>query len=184
VRRANENQSWLAKSPAEIKADPSDWLDKTVLNVDRARVARVDVQPATGPSYSISRAKPADESFTVAPMPKGREMAYPGAADMAAAALADFSFDDIRLASDLDFANAARLTVRTFDGLTVMVDIAKQNDATWARVTASAEPGKPNASREALAITTRAAAWAFKLPPYKATSFAAPLESLLKPKEK
>ncbi len=183
VRKSNENQSWLVKSPSEIKATPSDWMDKTVVNIDRSRVARVEVQPEKGPAYTVSRSKPSEESFTVSPLPKGRELAYAGVADGAASGLADFSFDDIQPASSVDFANPGRETVHTFDGLDVTVETVKQGDATWVRVEASAEPGQAAAAKEALKINDRAGMWAYKLQGYKAESLAAPLESLLKPKE-
>lgn len=182
VRKANDNQSWLVKSPSEIKSQPSDWMDKTVVNVDRSRVARVDVQPDKGPAYSVSRSKPTDDSFTVSPLPKGRELSYAGAADGAASVVADFGFDDIQPATSLDFSNPARETVHTFDGLNVTVETVKQGDATWARVEASAEPGKTAAAKEALKINEHAGTWAYKLQSYKASEFAAPLETLLKPK--
>jgi Domain of unknown function (DUF4340) len=183
VRKANENQSWLVKSPVEIKSSQSDWMDKKVLDVDRDRVARVEVQPATGPSYTVSRTKPTEASFTVSPLPKGRELAYPGAGDGEASVMDDFTFDDSRPASDFDFNNAARVTTRTFDGLIVTVDVIKQGDDYWTRVFADSQPGDQKAAREALAINTHAAGWAFKLPAYKGDSFAQPLESLLKPKK-
>ncbi len=183
VRKADDNQSWLVKSPSEIKSAPSDWMDKTVVNIDRSRVARVDVQPDKGPAYSVSRSKPSDESFAVSPLPKGRELAYAGVADSAASAFADFSFDDIEPAASTDFSNPARETVHTFDGLNVTMESVKQGDATWVRLEASAEPGQAAATKEAQKINDRAGMWAYKLQGYKAENIAAPLESLLKPKE-
>jgi hypothetical protein len=128
----------------------------------------------------VSRATPKDDSFTVSPLPKGRELSYAGAGDSAATTLADFSFDDIKPAMAVDFANAAHLTVRSFDGLTVTLDIATVGSEHWVRMMANAAPG--TTAKEALSINTHASAWAFKLPPYKASLFAAPLETLLKPK--
>jgi hypothetical protein len=183
VRKANENQSWLVKSPAEIMSMPSDWMDKTVMNVDRIRVATVAVRPASGPAYSVSRAKPSDLRFTLSPLPKGREPAAAGAADMVAAGAAGFTFDDIKPAGEFDFAGAARVVTKTFDGLTVTIDLKKQGEEYWAGVFAQAEPGKTEAAREAHDINAHAAGWAFKLQPYKAAMLAAPLESLLKPKK-
>jgi len=182
VRRAGENQSWLVKSPAEIKTNPSDWMDKNVINLDRGRIASVEVRPATGPAYTATRAIP-DASFTIAPLPKGRELAYPDAADATAAALAGFAFDDIKPATDLDFASGARLTLHTFDGLTVISEAIQQGGDTWVRLYASAAPGSQKAAKDALAINARTSGWAFKLPAFKASAFAPALESLLKPKK-
>ena len=182
VRRAGENQSYLVKSPGEIKSNPADWMDKTVISVDPARVASAEVKPASGPAYTASRNTP-QSGFTLAPLPKGRELAFPGAADTTAAALADFAFEDIRRSTDFDFADGTRLVLHTFDGLSVTVNLVDQNGAHWARVFAEAAPGNPKAAKEALDINARAEGWAFKLPAFKAGAFAPTLESLLKSKK-
>ncbi|HUO98726.1 MAG TPA: DUF4340 domain-containing protein [Rhizomicrobium sp.] len=185
VRKPNENQSWLVRSPAEIKPSQTDWIDKTVMDIDRERVAQADVHPVSGPPYSVSRAAPTVASFTLSPIPKGREIAYAGAGDNIASALDDFTFDDIRPAGDFDFdKGASSLTERTFDGLTVTADVIKQGDDYWARVSAEASPGAAKAAREAYKINERGAGWAFKLASWKGAVFVAPLESLLKPVEK
>jgi hypothetical protein len=183
VRRAGENQSYLVRSPTEIKADPAEWMDKTVISVAASRIASAEVKPVTGPAYTASRAKPED-GFAVAPLPKGRELAYSGAADATANALSDFGFDDIRRSTDFDFADGARLVIHTFDGLSVTVNLVTRDNATWARLFAGAEPGSQTAAKEALAINARAEGWAFKIPAYKATAFTPPLEGLLKAKGK
>ncbi len=184
VRKAGDKQSWLVKSPAEIKTNATDWMDKNVVAIASARIASVTVEPASGPAYTVSRATPKDESFAVTPLPKGRELVYAGAGDSAAATLADFAFDDIKPAMSVDFASAAHMTLRSFDGLILTLDVTAQGADHWLRLMAVAEPGKQTAAKEALAINSHAAGWAFKLPPYKASLFAPPLESLLKPKAK
>lgn len=182
VRKAGDKQSWLVKSPAEIKTNVADWMDKNVVAITRDRIASVTVEPASGPAYTVSRATAKDESFAVTPLPKGRELSYAGAGDSAATALSDFSFDDIKPAMAVDFSGAAHMTVRSFDGLTVTLDIAAQGADHWVRLVATAEPGQQAAAKEAFGINTHASGWAFKLPPYKTSLFAPPLETLLKPK--
>lgn len=184
VRKAGENQSWLVTSPAEIKSAIGDWMRKAVVSFEQADVASVEVQPSEGPSYTASRTKPEDANFTLAPLPKGRELAYPGAADMSAAALTDFTFDDVRQDTDMTAGEEARIVVHGFDGLTVTLQGTKDSDGVWVRLDAEAAPGKPAAAKAALAINARAAGWAFRLPAFKASSFAPALETLLKPKAK
>lgn len=183
VRRAGEKQSYLVKSPAEIKTNPADWMDKSVVAVAPNRIAAAEVKPASGPAFAATRIAP-DGAFKLAPLPKGRELAYAGAADATAAALADFGFDDIKPVTAFDFNNAARLRLQTFDGLTVIVDVVTQDSGTWVRLYASAAPGNQPAAKESLAINDRAEGWAFKLPSTKAAAIVPTLESLLKPKGK
>ena len=183
VRRPGETQSWLARSIVEPKADLGDWLEKDVMNIDRARISEADVDPLSGPSYVVRRDKPSDGDFKLNEIPKGRELSYEAAPDAVAAAVVDFSFDDVKPARDFDFsdsAHTARVVTKTFDGLTVTVNVIQQGQDYWATV--SAEGTGPDARNEARAIDDHASGWAYKLPAYKGQQFMIPVESLLKPK--
>ncbi|MGH6870262.1 MAG: DUF4340 domain-containing protein [Rhizomicrobium sp.] len=181
VRKPDSSQSWLVKSPVEFKSGASDWIEKNVMDVDRARIAEVDVDPAGGESYEARREKPSDADFAVADLPKGRELSDPGAADAVATAVAGFTFDDARPARDFDFGDAARHITKTFDGLSVTVQTIKQGDDYWATVAADSAPGKALAAREAREIDARTDGWAYKLPAPEGQLFMTGLDSLLKP---
>lgn len=184
VRRPDDPQSWLARSVFEPKNDPADWLDKHVMSVDRARIAETDVDPLTGPSYVVRRDKPSDADFKLAELPKGRELAYDGAPDGVAAAIVDFTFDDVKPAKNFDFsdpAHTARVVAKTFDGLTVTVSVIQQGADYWATVSAEGAPNSPDAKKEAREIDAHASSWAYKLPAFKGQQFTTTLESLLKP---
>jgi hypothetical protein len=184
VRKPGDGQSWLVESVFEPRANPADWMDKQVMDVDRARIQEVDVRPATGPAYSVSRAKPSDADFALAPIPRGREVSDPSAPDGVASSVVGFSFDDVQPAGGFDFANGAtRIVTHTFDGLIVTVDVIKQGSDYWAQVFADAAPGKTAAAKEANEINAHAARWAYKLAAYKGAQLSTPLEGLLKPKK-
>ncbi|HEY5047964.1 MAG TPA: DUF4340 domain-containing protein [Rhizomicrobium sp.] len=184
VRKPDSAQSWLVRSVFEPKSDPADWLDKQVLDIDRARIQEADVEPADGPSYEVRRKTATDEQFALVNPPKGREIAYPGAADGVAAATVGFTFDAVRPARDFDFsdqAHAARLMTRTFDGLTVTAETIRQGHDYWTILAADGAPGKPEAQKEAREISAHVSGWAYKLPQYKGQLFMTSLDSLLKP---
>jgi Domain of unknown function (DUF4340) len=183
VRRPGETQSWLARSVVDPKSDLGDWLEKQVMTIDRARIAEADVDPVSGPSYVVRRDKPSDADFRLADLPKGRELSYDAAPDGVAAAVVDFAFDDVKPAREFDFSDAAhtsRVVTRTFDGLTVTVNVIQQGADYWATV--SAEGSTPDARNEARQINARAMGWAYKLPAFKGAQFTATLESIVKPK--
>jgi len=172
------------RSVFEPKSDPTDWLDKKVIDVDRSRIQEADIDPASGPSYEVRREKPADEQFSLLDLPKGRELAYPGAADGVAAAIVGFTFDGVRPARELDFsdqAHATRLVTRTFDGLVVTAETIRQGGSFWTTLAAEGAPGKPEAQKEAREISTHVTGWAYKLPVFKGQLFMTTLDSLLKP---
>jgi hypothetical protein len=181
IRKPGDKQSWLARSVFEPKNDAADWMEKNILSIDQTRIADTQVTPVTGPAFLVRRNGPTDLDFTLTPLPGGRELAYPGAANAIATAITGFTFDDARPSSDFDFSNAPRIVTRTFDGLLVTVKIVTQGPDFWATVYAEGELGKPDAAREARAIDEHSDGWAFRLPEDKGKLFMTTLEGLLKP---
>jgi hypothetical protein len=179
VRKPGEAQSWLARAVFEPKSNPSDWLDKNTVDVDRTRIAEADVTPVSGPAFAVRRDNPGAPDFAIADMPKGREEVYPGAADAVGAAITGFTFDDVKAADNFDFSAAPRFVTKTFDGLTVTVQVLPENQAFWATVYAVG--ANPQAAREAREIDAHTDGWAYKLPTDKAQLFMTTLDSLLKP---
>jgi hypothetical protein len=179
VRKPDDAQSWLVKSVFEPKSNPADWLDKNTVDVDRARIAEVDVTPISGPAFTIKRDNPEAADFTIANLPQGREEIDPSAADAVATAITGFAFDDAKAAGGFDFSAAPRFVTKTFDGLTVTVQVLPENQTFWATVYATG--ANPQADREARAIDAHTDGWAYKLPTYKGQLFMTTLDSLLKP---
>lgn len=181
VRRPNEQQSWLTRSVLDPRATLSDWLEKSVMDVDRARIQDVDVDPAGGTPFSVRREQPSEPDFKLSPMPQGKTLSDPTVPDGVASAITGFGFDDVKPARDLEFANATRVVTRTFDGLKVTVQVVRQRADYWAVVSAEADNrSKPEVASEATAINAHASGWAYKLPAYKGQLFMTTLDSLLK----
>ncbi len=181
ARRAGDSQSWLLRSVFQPKSDISDWLDKNVISVDRARIQDVAITPESGPAYSVRRDKPSDPDFMPSSLPRGRALNDPAAADSVASAITGFTFDDVRPQAELEFSKATRVVTKTFDGLTVAVNVIQRGADYWATLSAAAEPSSKDADTEAREINARAGRWAYKLPAYKGQQFLTSLESLLKP---
>lgn len=181
VRRPGEIQSWLTRSVLDPRGALSDWLEKTVMDVDRARIQEVDVDPAGGASFTVRREAPSEPDFKLSPLPMGKTISDPAAPDGVASAITGFGFDDVRPAREIDFSDAAtnaRVITKTFDGLKVTMNIKRQGADYWAIV--SADAFRPAAAAEATAINAHASGWAYKLPAYKGQLFMTTLDSLLK----
>lgn len=181
VRRIGENQSWLVRAAFEPQSEQNDWVEKRVIDLDRAQIQSTTVDEPNGQFFEVSRDKPSDASFKLAVVPAGREEAA-GAADGLATAIVDFAFDDVKPARNFNFTDATRLVTKTFDGLNVTVDVLHLGSDYWAQIAAMGAAGNRDAGRRAREINARAAGWAFKLPDYKGAQFMTPLENLLKPK--
>ncbi|MBV9331488.1 MAG: DUF4340 domain-containing protein [Alphaproteobacteria bacterium] len=183
VRRLGDRQSWLVRSVFQPARTIGEWTDKTVVNIDRARIREEDVTPQGTPAYVLKRDTPSDPDFKPSILSKGRELANESAADAVASFLSDFTFDDVRAAKTMDFSNALPQRTLTFDGLVVTTRVTRQGPQTWLEFSADADPRKPDAQKEASEINAHAAGWAYMLSPSKAQEIAPSLESLLKPPE-
>jgi len=179
VRRVNAPQSLLAAPLLSVDADPKAWLDHALLDVRAERIREVAVQPAEGPAYTASRAKKEDPTFSVSPLPKGRELAGPGTADALGAALSGLTLDDVAKAAQPPAAGGAHATFRTFDGLEIELSGRKDGTRSLIRVNARASDGP--AANEAQQLSARLEGFEFEIPDYKYAALFAPLNELLKP---
>jgi hypothetical protein len=130
----------------------------------------------------LARSSKTQQDFALSPIPPGRRQAEPQNAFNIADALADFPFDNISPASEIDFSKAHRMVFRTFDGLMVTVLAVKRGGEYWASLEANPIPGVPGAEKEVRKISAHSNGWAYKLPSYKGEQLMPTLEGLLKPK--
>lgn len=182
VRNPNDPQSWLVRAEYTPHSDQADWLDKNILDVDRTRIQSTTADLPDGKTYEVRREKAADATFHLASIPAGREAGDSATADGLATAITGLSFDDVKPAKVLDFANATKLVTKTFDGLAVTTDILHVGTEYWAQFGAMSMVNTPDIGKQARIINARVNGWAYKLPDYKGAQFLTPLESLLKPK--
>jgi hypothetical protein len=178
VRVAGTAQSLLASPQLTPDADPRHWLDRSILDIPAEQVNEVDVKAGNGAEYALKRAasgSPAD--YAVSPIPKGRELADPGAAAAQAGALVGLQLDDVRKAAAR--APAAAATFRTVDGLILTLAGIQEGATRYLTVTASASA--PALQQRVRDLNARFAGWEFELPGYRYDTLFRPLEQLLKP---
>jgi hypothetical protein len=182
VRLASAPQSLLAAPPVSVDADPKDWLERALIDLNVARVREVEEKPAQGATYSAARENKEQSNFTVSPLPKGRELTGPGAPDPIAGALSALTLDDVRKAEAPAGAQLSHVVFRTFDGLAV--ELAGRKDGSHALVTISARSSAKETADEAQKLQARCAGWEFEIPDYRYNTIFKPLEELLqKPPE-
>jgi hypothetical protein len=194
VRLAGAPQSLLAAPLVSVDADPKEWLERALIDINVARVREVEEKPAEGAAYSAAREKKDQTNFTVSPLPKGRELTGPGAAEPIAAALTALTLDDVRKAATTPAttpatpvgtpagAQVSHAVFRTFDGLEV--ELAGRKDGSHALVAISARSTAKETADEAQKLEKRCAGWEFEIPDYRYNTIFKPLEELLqKPPE-
>jgi len=189
VRRADEDQTWLARGSLSLHTDVTSWLATHLYDIDADRVREAHVTSAAGDDYTLTRTDPA-QGFTLVELPVGRELLSPYLAEATATSLTDMEVEDVRAESDVDLTGGFQVVFRTFDGLEVTFNVADPDgaDAGWATILARFT-GMPDAEpREAAAVAEEAAninvladGWAFQLPSFQARQMTLNLNDLLRP---
>jgi hypothetical protein len=183
IRVANSPQSLLATPSITVDADPKRWLDAKLFDISQDRIKEISVKPADGPGYTATRANKDQPDFTVAEVPKGRELSTPAAADPIAGSLASMSLDDVQKAGTLPAPGAAAPPVshsifRTFDGLEIDAAGHKDGNLYWVSFTPRATTKETEG--EAKTLDSKLKGWEFGLPGYKYDGMFRSLEDLLK----
>jgi Domain of unknown function (DUF4340) len=165
VRKAGDRQSWLATGALQRNDDMKQWMRRDLIAIDRDRVREVDVTPSgdNGGSdrpYVLTKEKPGEGDFTLQGVPPDDKIKAPYEVDAIAGALAVLNADDVLPAASLrpDAALLRKLEFKTFDGLTVVVALHRQDGKQWAKITATADAAASPADAEKPAGTASAAA--------------------------
>jgi hypothetical protein len=162
-----------------VDADPRRWVDHAIVDVPQEEVKEITVKPAEGPGYTATRASKDQPDFTVADLPKGRELANPTVADPVAGSLGSLTLEDVRKApAAAGEAARSHASFRTFDGLEVDVTGHKEGTRPFLAVVARSTAKESEA--QAQAINARTQGWEYEAPAYKYDGIFKPLEEMLK----
>lgn len=140
ARLANQSQSYLVDQNPELPKDTTDWLENQILDVPGKRVQNVTIDHADDETLKIGKKTPDDANFTVADVPKGRQLLYPGVADVIGNALQELKLQDVAAAGDDAEKPEATAVFRTFDGLVITAKGSKRDGKPWVVFAASIDP--------------------------------------------
>jgi hypothetical protein len=161
-------------------------------------VREVAITHPDGEVVRISKSGPELANFEVASVPTGRELSYPGVANVIGNALRELNLEDVE---PTDTAPAEQLTTaeyRTFDGLVVKVTGIERNEENWITLEASvdaaaAPPAAPAAdgaaaaaapadvNAEAERINAKVGGWRYKVASFQYDQMTRRMADLLKP---
>ena len=95
ARRAGETQSYLIDRNPDVPRVAAQWVDSVVVDVRGERVREVVITHADGEVVRISKTGPELANFEVADVPNGRELSYPGVANVVGNALRELNLEDV-----------------------------------------------------------------------------------------
>lgn len=199
VRRAGEAQSYLVDKNPDVPRTAAQWLDSQIVDVRGDRVKEVTITHADGEVLRISKASSELTNYDVADVPAGRELLYPGAANVIGNGLRELALEDVAPAAGATVESPTVVEFRTFDGLVVRITGTKTADETWIALEARAEPGDAAAApaapaaegapapapadpaAEAARINAKVGAWRYKIASFQYDQLTRRMSDLLKP---
>ena len=139
VRRAGEDQAWLAEVAVDIGAKPMDWVDKTMTKLRPDRLRRVSISHGDGDDVVLEKADKENSNFTVPVLPEGAKVKAAMEINGIVSALSFLNIEDVAPATDIAFEGDELVTTRyeTFDGLVITLISVTVGDVVWARFEAA-----------------------------------------------
>lgn len=208
VRLADEPTSYLVDRDIDVPASPAQWAAPRIVDVAGDRVRRVIIEHPDGETVRIFKTDRSEQNFSVEDVPDGRELSYPGAANVVSGSLRDLRLEDVEAADSQNGDEAFRTTFTTFDGLEITVAGVEEGDGGWITLQARAagvddvsQPGPADAaedgasaaggdeavpadaSEEAAGINERVRGWRYRIADRQFEQMSRRLEDLLQPVE-
>jgi hypothetical protein len=138
LRRPGEEQSWLASGRVDLDTAVIDWLDDQIVDLDPARIGRIEIRPESGESYVVRR-DGAGEPLQLADLAEGERVKDDADLGRLAGAFAPMRLEDVRPRAELDWPAAHQVAVATtLDGVEITLQLARIDDEPWARLDARA----------------------------------------------
>lgn len=140
VRKIGENQTWLINKTIRPAGAAADWLDKTLVDIKRAELARVSVQENGEQVFALKLQDADSTDFELSPaLEQGRSLNTANS-NRLLSALSNLQLLDVRAAQAADESGQwRRLDFVRQDGLHVEVEIRQDDDKHWLRLSATVE---------------------------------------------
>ena len=181
VRKPGDNQSWLVSGQLDLRTDPVDWAERTLVDVSSDKIRTITLTDADGTVLALGKPDPDKSDFALRDLPGDREIKSQFEVNGLANALEALTFEDVLPASTLSVpAQAAKAEYSTADGVAVTITLIPRDAEIWAQIvaTGTGEEGE----KQAKAIQDRVKGWVYRLPDWKRQKMQVKLEELLKPK--
>ena len=177
VRKPGNAQSWLAEGNLDLADTTAAWLDKKLVDLPVAQVKQAILTQPDGTKVTLTRDKPEDK-LSLVEMPRDKKLKYPSVLDDTAGVLGALQLDDVRPAKDFEFPKdgVTKAQFISFTGLTMAVELADKDGASWARFAAS---GSGDGEKQAADLNATLSPWLYALSSAKAKTLRDKLDDLV-----
>jgi len=142
VRRAEDKQAWLVIGQLTVEKAAANWLNAKIIDVDSARVHKINITHPDGETIAVFKTTPHDEEFKLADIPEKAKVKFPYLLKNIATTLSNLELDDITTANEITFADDAstRAVFTTFDGLEITMVTMNKDNKHYAKFSAAFNP--------------------------------------------
>ncbi|MCB2155836.1 peptidylprolyl isomerase [bacterium] len=118
VRKPDDKQSWLVRSPLKAPGGVDSWLEKTILDVNKDDVESVTLTDEFGETVELVRKDGHGSDWEIANLPEGYDANPVNVLQGPAASLGALKFTDVVPASEIpdDATSETTMVAETFDG--------------------------------------------------------------------
>ena len=187
ARLRDSSQSWLINADPEVPADTTQWLQTEILSIEGTRVERILIEHTDGETLDIFKSAPDQANYSVADIPDGRELQYPGVANVIGNVLRNLRLEDVAAAGEGLGTPEMRTRFDTFDGLVISAEGYEIDGAGWLVFSADVDTqfSSPDeaTTAEAQAIDERVTGWRYRVPEYQYGQIGRRIEDLLSAEE-
>lgn len=202
VRLPGDPRVWLVEGKLPLASTLFEWVERTVISVDRARVREVTVEHASGKIVTVNRESPAEDRFRLSNAPASKTVEGQWKLNDIGRLFSDLELEDVRPRGEAtaQAEPAYTVTMRTFDGLEVRMEVFEDGEQSLGVLEAGVSPeqlvtdakaenapggmaslrGAKEVRAEAAALNSKWRGWTYVLPGYKVDAMARTHSELLK----
>lgn len=170
VRKAADNQTWLAVGDPKATAEVKDWVQTGIFSTVSDKITRLTIAHPGEEPLVIEKGTEKDQKFKLAAMPDGKKLKQGVTIDQVPQGFSSIDLEDMRkLEATPAGDKVSVLTLEAEGGLKVTFRLNKDGDASWLSFTAA---GEGDAKKQADEINAKATGWEFKIPGWKADTIA------------
>ncbi len=134
LRLPADKQSWLVVGQLPIEKNVTDWLNQKIINIENDKIRKVIIKHSDGDSFSFSKEKPDDEDYQLENLAENEKVKLPYMLRSIATTLSNLEFDDVFVASEIEFSDTTTAVFTTFDDKKIVMTIMKKDGEYYAKL--------------------------------------------------
>ncbi len=137
VRVQNTAASALIDRRLDLSTGLLDWVESTILDINAAEVAEVEIIHPTGERVLVMRISADQTDFDLAGLPPDREVKSSWAVNSLGSVFSMLELETVQAEVSVDWNDAVRMRLLLFSGVEIMAEMLEAGDEYLLRVSAS-----------------------------------------------